>query len=75
MEQEEFIDYLKLACQNLQFTKGLQFNLEMELKRVLKSKTHDQVKKYYLLKNSGTSMVQEWYGCWYNYETSIKVDI
>lgn len=43
MEQEEFLDYLKLACKNLHFNKSLQFNLEMELERIFKSKTHDEV--------------------------------
>ncbi|BDQ45334.1 hypothetical protein [Enterococcus faecalis] len=43
MEQEKFLDYLKLACKNLHFTKSLQFNLEMELKHILKSKTHDEI--------------------------------
>ena len=48
MKQDEFINYLRLACKNLQFTKALEFNLEMELKRLLKTKNHEEVEQILL---------------------------
>lgn len=45
MEEEVFFNYLKVALQNLDSTKALQFNIEMEVRRLLKQYSPEQIKE------------------------------
>ncbi|WP_202622730.1 hypothetical protein [Candidatus Enterococcus huntleyi] len=45
MTEEEFFRYLKVALQNLNSTKALQFNVEMEVRRLIKLYTPEEIEK------------------------------